>query len=39
LIAAADAILSSIDITVDLFTELTRALDKDLRFLEAHLQS
>src|SRR5207245_5741864 len=26
------------DITVDLFTELTRALDKDLWFLEAHLQ-
>jgi starvation-inducible DNA-binding protein len=27
------------DITVDLFTELARALDKDLWFLEAHLQS
>jgi starvation-inducible DNA-binding protein len=26
-------------ITVDLFTELARALDKDLWFLEAHLQS
>jgi starvation-inducible DNA-binding protein len=26
-------------ITADLFTELTRALDKDLWFLEAHLQS
>ena len=27
------------DITVDLFTTLTRELDKDLWFLEAHLQS
>jgi starvation-inducible DNA-binding protein len=27
------------DITVDLFTQLTRELDKDLWFLEAHLQS
>jgi starvation-inducible DNA-binding protein len=26
------------DITVDLFTTLTRDLDKDLWFLEAHLQ-
>jgi starvation-inducible DNA-binding protein len=27
------------DITVDLFTEITRKLDKDLWFLEAHLQA
>src|SRR5258708_2259477 len=27
------------DITVDLFTEITRNLDKDLWFLEAHLQA
>jgi len=27
------------DITVDLFTQITRELDKDLWFLEAHLQS
>jgi starvation-inducible DNA-binding protein len=26
-------------ITVDLFTQLTRELDKDLWFLEAHLQA